>query len=87
MIKEYCKQTGDNLRFILRLRHYGSDLATITELFNEAKKDFPNLSPADAEIVQYGGERYKRTFGIEFAGPKASVPADYAEVKNLELKL
>lgn len=74
IIKEYCRlaQEGSN-RFILRLPHYGHSLSHILGLFKEAQEDFKavidphGLDIAQIQVVQYGGERYKRTYGIEFS--------------------
>jgi hypothetical protein len=54
----------------------------------EARKDFPELADGDIEIKQYGGERYKRTFGIEFIAPRdRPIPDTYQPIAQLEKTL
>lgn len=61
LIKERCGRVG-----IIRTNTYSRDLDYFVYLFEEAKKDFPNLSFYDVAIVHFGGVRYKGTWGIEF---------------------
>lgn len=69
---EFCSCGGDpsknTLMVTFRNNHYAHSFAYIKELVDEAKKDFPNLKDQDRaiSIVHFGGERYKRTWGIEF---------------------
>ena len=79
MIKEFCKASNTA---IIRENSYGSKLSKFTKLFAEAKKDFPYLEEEDIEIVKYGGERYAKTFGIEFYA--TTVPEEYARISQLE---
>lgn len=87
IIKEYCKLRAhlmdQPIRFILRREDYSHRLNKIIELYDEARRDFPNLPLADVEIVQYGGRRYRRTFGIEFT-LDTPIPAGYVEVAQVE---
>ncbi len=69
---------------VIRTNIYGSQLSHFMNLFNEAKKDFPDLKPEEVDIKQFGGRRYKRTFGIEFDRPEESVPETYNRIENLE---
>jgi hypothetical protein len=71
---------------VLRTDNYVHTLAHFLELFEEAKKDFPELKPEDVEIVHYGGERYAKTFGMEFEIPKGKIcPAAYAKIEQVEM--
>jgi hypothetical protein len=79
MIKEFCKS---NSIAIIRNNHYGNGMDVFEGLYLEALKDFPKLKRSDVRIVQYAGERYARTFGIEF--PATSAPATYERIEQLE---
>jgi hypothetical protein len=79
MIKEYCEPSA---RVVIRESRYGSQLDKFIRLYEEALKDFPNLKMRDVEIVKYAGERYAKTFGIEFHSPFA--PDTYARISALE---
>lgn len=59
------KKTGSVL-FILRSDLYSSSLDYYLKLFEEAKKDFPDLDCNDVKCVEYGGNTIKGTRGIEF---------------------
>ena len=70
---------------IIRTEQYGSSLQKFLQFFAEAKKDFPSLEPKDVEIVRYGGERYAKTFGLEFTAPTgAEIPSTYREIDHVE---
>jgi hypothetical protein len=71
---------------VLRTKTYAKTLGYFVELFNEAKKDFPQLDPDNVQVVKYGGRYYKGTMGIEFeiVGDK---PVDYREIVELETVL
>jgi len=55
------------------------------KLFDQAKKDFPDLEPGNIEIVHYSRLQIAHSFGIEFsvngAGP---VPKCYERIDVLE---
>jgi hypothetical protein len=73
---------------VLRTGSYGSILKRFDDLFTEAQKDFPSLKRDDVEIKQYGGDRIKHIFGIEFTAPKeVTVPDSYERIHQLELTL
>jgi hypothetical protein len=80
MIKEFCKESKTA---VIRNNHYGSNLQMFNEMFEEALLDFPNLQMSEVTIVHYGGERYAKTFGIEFTAIHA--PSTYARIGQLEL--
>lgn len=82
IIKEYCP--ASNVA-VLRFNSYGSRLSYFMTLFHEAQKDFPTLDYGSVRVIQFGGERYKRTFGIEFAVD--GCPDDYEEISQLEYTL
>jgi len=78
VIKETC-----NDRCVIRTKTYANNLQHFIELFEEAKKDFPQLEPGSVEIVQYGGQDIKRMFGIEF-NIKGEKPTTYRKIPYLE---
>ncbi len=72
-------------RIVIRTNTYGSTLSFLQKLFDEAKKDFPHITPEMADIKLYGGRHYKGTFGIEFnldVGVK--IPGTYESITKLE---
>lgn len=84
-IKEYCQASQI---CVIRTDNYGSTLQKFLDFLKEAQKDFPQLTPATVEIVHFGGERYKHTFGLEFKVPTgASVPNTYSPINQLEFTL
>lgn len=87
MIKEYATYAGKN-HFVIRNDHFDSSFKVIKELIQEAKEDFPELKDDDIKVVQFGGEQYPRTFGIEFSFDESiSPPSDYEFVSRLEVLL
>jgi hypothetical protein len=73
---------------VLRTDTYASNVAHIGLLMAEAEKDFQALDKARVEVVKFGGERYRRTTGIEFwVEPATIVPATYAEIREMEFVL
>lgn len=73
-------------RCVVRSRNYGSSLAKFLDFAAEARKDYPQLSDDDIEIVHYGGDRIARTFGIEFVPPvKKPVLEGWTIIHQLEL--
>lgn len=85
VIKEYCPAAR---RCVIRMNTYGSSKAFFDNLFGIAKEDFPALKDSEIEVVQFGGIRYKRTFGIEFSVvAEVPVPDEYQEIRELEYKL
>lgn len=85
MIKEYFE--GETaFVIVIRESSYGSKLDKFERLFSIAKKDFPNLSSQDVEVVQFGGRYYSRTFGIEFESD--IIPSEeYKRISSLEYRL
>jgi hypothetical protein len=54
-------------------------------LFEEAKKDFEDLTPDNIQVVVFGGRHYAGTYGIEFdVPPYAEAPKEYSEIRVLE---
>lgn len=89
IIKEYCER---NDTVVLRRDDYAHSAADIYDLLEEAERDFPfedDDGILNAKIVVYGGERYKRTYGIEFLNPLVVKPPVklYRRIKNLEQRL
>lgn len=56
-------------------------------LVDIAKSDFPNIKNENIEIIEYGGERYKRTFGVEFNCGDSFVPDSYKPIESLEFAI
>ncbi|MBI2121034.1 MAG: hypothetical protein HYT94_05420 [Parcubacteria group bacterium] len=86
VIKEHRQETEEQraARCVVRTNCYGSQLSFFLELFEEAKKDFPTLTPEDVRVIHFGGQFYSGTFGIEFTPPE-TVPAIYQTIRELEL--
>jgi hypothetical protein len=80
IIKEFCKAADV---CVIRTDSYAHNLEHILNLCSEASRDFPELEPDMIQVVQYGGDRYARTFGIEFH-PGKQPPASYTEIDKLE---
>ncbi len=71
-------------KIIIRSNCYCSLFSHFEKLKAELDKDFPN-NTFDPEIVQYGGIRYKRTFGIEvILSIKDTIPEVYEELSKPE---
>jgi hypothetical protein len=83
VIREYCPKVK---RYVIRTDSYGCSLGFLSMLFEEAKKDFPNLGAEEVFIKNYAGIRYARTFGIEFQ-IEGNVPEGYREIPTLEYTL
>jgi hypothetical protein len=71
---------------VIRTNSYGSQLSFIRHLAAIAIAEFPTLTEDQVEIVRYGGQRYKGTFGIEFTCPVdyTIVPIGWREISQLE---
>jgi hypothetical protein len=72
---------------VIRTNTYTSMLSHLIMLFEEAKKDFPGIDVASVSVKQYGGRRYKHTFGIEFNPGKKEIPGTYEKIHALEFTL
>lgn len=84
MIKEYCTTDNGHTWAVIRDERYGSKLQKFIDFYNEALRDFPNLKIENVDVVKYGGERYSKTFGIEFEVLGWTVPQEYREIGMLE---
>lgn len=92
IIKEIlrCKTRMDmeQHRIVIRTNTYGSNFAHFQKLFDEAKKDFPHITPETADIKHYAGRRYKGTYGIEFnIDIEVPVPEGYKDISEVEFIL
>ena len=89
IIKERCRRTRKSpvVRCVVRTDTYAKTLQHFLNLLAEARKDFPDLSAREVEVVHYGGRHYRGTFGIEFSAKKDEVPRSYGIIRNLELTL
>ncbi len=81
-------------RLIIRSTNYGSKLSKFDGLFNVMAADALTCEPPielerdDVGIVQYGGARFKRTFGMEVSIPEGHVvPQEYTRVQEAEYTL
>ena len=54
---------------VIRSRHYSSQLVYLNDLFEIARLTYPTLEMNDCKVVQYGGQSYAGTFGLEFTPP------------------
>ena len=81
VIREVCPTSK---RVVLRTRTYARDLGYILMLYAEAKKDFPELTPEQVNVVHFGGQHYAKTDGIEFEVNLSNVPKTYSEIAQLE---
>ena len=67
VIKHFYKSTLNCTIFSIRTNYYASDLEYFLNLFEIAKKDFPELREEDVKFVHYRGQRIKGIFGLEFS--------------------
>lgn len=87
IIREVCS-SGTLPRCVIRTDTYASTFEHIELLVAEARTDFPSLPSIAIEVVKYGGQRFKRTTGIEFNAPEGgSVPDAYSPILELEFTL
>ena len=85
IIREFAEVSQ---RVIIRSNRYGSTLSYFNELLTVAEADFGTLDPTQVEVVYYGGDRYKRTFGLEFNVAKDTfIPEHYGRQLYPEYKL
>lgn len=85
IIREFAEVSQ---RVIIRSNRYGSTLSYFNELLTVAEADFGTLDPTQVEVVHYGGDRYKRTFGLEFNVAKDTfIPEHYGRQLYPEYKL
>lgn len=82
IIREVYYGTGTTI-CIIRSNCYGSQYNYIKQLVAEACRDFPDLDDDDFQIVQFGGQRYARTFGIQFTTSELP-PESYEVISRLE---
>jgi hypothetical protein len=67
----------------LRTTHYAYTLDYLMWLYEKAKEDFPDLRLSDVQVAHYAGERYARTYGIEFLRSGLPHP-DYTPISRRE---
>ena len=80
IIKEYCEEVN---KYEIRTNTYVHTWEYFNTLINEAKKDYPTLKENEVEIVQFAGECYKRTYGIEFK-VETQPKEEYFRINSLE---
>ena len=77
------ESSADGRLFIVRSDCYGGTLATILTLTQAAREDLSALPDRDIHIVQYAGDDYPGTFGIECRVPEGTLlSATYPVRKN-----
>lgn len=83
IIKEYC--IGErNIIVIVRSDTYASSYEHISNLVGVVKKYF-DVSDSDIEVVKYAGDRYKRTYGVEFTtGLETQIPDEFQSISQVE---
>lgn len=79
IIKERC-----NNIFIIRTDTYAKSILHIHNLVAIAKEYFPDLEEGDIEVIRYAGERYAKTYGIEFPHALTGRYLDFDPVSQLE---
>lgn len=84
IIRQYSIESK---RCVIRTNTYKSDLSYFMNLFEEARKDFPDLKLDEVKVEHYGGDRHKGIFGIEFDRPEEIVPETYVRMEKLECTL
>ena len=85
IIREVCyKENADPMCMLMHDGWYTHALSIFMALFEEAKKDFPDLVPENVRVEKYGGESRKNMWGIEFL-VRGNVPSSYKRVSELEM--
>jgi hypothetical protein len=79
-LKEYSTESQ---KYVIRTDTYAHSVEHIQNMFAEAQKDFPDLQVKDVDVVYYAGQRFSRTFGIEFRAV-GTIPDSYREIHQLE---
>jgi hypothetical protein len=51
---------------VVRENSYGSSLVKFDRFFDALKETFPSATRDTVKVVQYGGDRIKGTFGLEW---------------------
>jgi hypothetical protein len=74
---------------VLRGTHYGGSITAINKWVAIAKETYPELSDDSIRVVQFGGDSYRGTFGIEFntPGDGLTAPDGWAIIPELEKTL
>ena len=82
IFREHCPGAQ---KCVLRSDTYEHSLASLEQLFKEAKRDFPYLTVERVQVTQFAGPIYARTYGIEFVVRDGEdVPAEYRRVSELQ---
>ncbi len=82
IIKQYFQLKSGFVLFILRTNLYSESLQYFLTLFEEAKKDFPDIKAKDIAATEYDGDTIRGTRGIEFrikpkGKAKVKIPKEY----------
>lgn len=84
VVRCFSGTSGNTERVSLQIGHYGHNLGYFMTLFELAKVDFPFLVLSDVEVVQYGGDRIRGYWGLEFNADAQRIPDSYERVDRLE---
>jgi hypothetical protein len=95
IVKEFCESNLDVARhagrLVIRSKNYGSSLRYFDQLFETMEDVASRCEPpfdvdrTDTEVVHYGGQYYKNTFGLETNVPIGTiVPDDCTRITMLE---
>ena len=68
---------------VIRTDTYARSIDHVLRLFEELKKDFPEINPREVNVVEYAGSNYAGTLGLEFRKPKL-VSENYRRIPQLE---
>jgi hypothetical protein len=82
LIKEIVTASeGKNGTCIIRASNYCHSLAHFLNLVEVAKKDYPDIAMSDVSIEKYGGDRFKRTWAIEFPTSDTEPKTGWTKIK------
>jgi hypothetical protein len=74
-------------RCVIRTNCYGLSAGMVEVLAETAKESFPTIQDEDIKIVQYGGDYYAGTCGLEFGCPDprcSAAPNGWQPIHELE---
>jgi hypothetical protein len=69
---------------VVRSKAYGCTLTKLVQMAAIARQDFPDLKDEDIRVVQFGGDSFRGTWGIEFDGGNLTVaPPSWRSIPEL----
>jgi hypothetical protein len=70
--------------FVIRSMSYGCTIASLAQMVESARQDFPDLKDEEVRVVHFGGDSFRGTWGIEFDGGSLSVaPPGWRSIPEL----